>query len=119
MTEPNERECIYAIQEQGSMGAWELTGHAFKDESQAHAYVDRETMRAILEWLRCSPRHFQTLAEWSKMDLEELEESSPEKISEVLKSLPQGHINEFADHLQCGGFFSYEALGIYDGEDPE
>lgn len=110
---------IYAIQEQGSLGCWELTGHAFTDQKQADAYTDKKTLESILGWFKHSPHRRKTLAEWAKRDPEEVDEMDNEETLELLKSLPDGYVTDFADELNCGGFFSYEVLGIYDGEDPE
>ena len=110
---------IYVIQEQGSLGCWELTGHAFTDDKQADAYVEKKTLEAIVEYFGHSPHRRKTLAEWAKRDPEEVAEMDTEKTVELLKSLPDELIHEFSEELQCGGFFSYEILSIYDGENPE
>ncbi len=114
-----KRQDIYAIQEQGSLGCWELTGHAFIDEKQADAYIEKKTLESILGWFEHSPHRRKTLAEWAKRDPEEVDEMGDKETVELLKSLPDGYLHEFAEELQCGGFFSYEVLRFYDGEDPE
>jgi len=113
-----KRKDIYAIQEQGSLGCWEVTGHAFTDKAQADAYVDKKTIESIIESLDYGP-HRGMLAEWAKVSVEKVEAMEEGALVELIKSLPDGYLTDLAGEMQCGGFFSYEVLQIYDGEDPE
>jgi hypothetical protein len=112
-------QVIYAIQEQGSLGAWELTGHFFTVDKEAYAYVDKKNLESVIESIDDFSNARKELAKWTETDFEEVKVMDSKEISDLLKTIPDGLIGEFADELQMGGFFSYEVLGNCDGKNPE
>ena len=111
----SERKCIYAIQEHRHF--WELTGIAFVDKAQADTYVDLMTIRSLVEGHNF-PIIEAALSKFSAMKIEDIRKMSKADAVNLLGQLKSEDLNFLAGEVRTGGIFSYEVLGIYDGENP-
>lgn len=115
----SKKATVYVIECQNSVGAWEINGPAFIDERAASRHVDMLTIEILANELDRDD-----FANSLGLDIEKdsklLGDQGDETFSEIIDLLEQRDklslIYEAADELQCGGYYSYEAVALIGGD---
>jgi len=113
------------VQEQNAHGTWEITGHLFEDEAQCRSVINRltaskicryQTKAAIVEFARKYGVKAELLM---RLDIALTDAECIALLVAIDESEYNGLLHDMADNDQCGGYFSFETVQLYDGYEDE